>query len=213
MIQLKYIGGARIGIVHATWPFASLTITKEKIELNATILGKFTFLSDDIISIEPYSEFFSRGLKIIHKVPKYNKKIIFWTFQNPGTIIDEIENIGFYDIDKPSMGEYEKDQITVKQKQGGFPLKIPFTIAIIVIWNILIFSDFLNMNPDKIPFGNGAIMALGFVLITSILLLISKDIRKLALKEGRELNDISKFLYFIIFISLFMLTIILVIPK
>jgi hypothetical protein len=208
MTQLKYTGGARIGMSNATWPFATLTVTQEKLELNATILGNFTFFNSDIISIEPYSAFMSSGLKINHNVPTYKEKIIFWTFQNPGSIINEIENIGFFDLDKPSVSQNDRELIIEKQKQGGFPVKVPFAIAVIVIWNVLMLFDFVNFyksDSKGVPIGNGVLCALGFVLGTSILTLISKEFRKLILKEGRELQDISKFLYFIIFISGMML--------
>jgi len=207
MTHLNLTGGARIGMANATWPFASLKVNKDRLDLNTGIVGNLTFRPTDIISIEPYSGFMSSGLKINHKVSKYKDKVIFWTFKNPNVVIRQIQQTGF--LDNTSNVDKEIDEeIIEKQKQGGFPVKIPFAIAVVVIWNILFLFDFLgfsNGNSEGMPFGNGVKMALGFVLIVSILTLISKGFRKIVLKEGRELKDISRFLYFIIFITGFML--------
>jgi len=208
MTQLNLTGGARIGMANATWPFASLKVTKDRLELNATIIGNLVFRPSDIISIEPYSSFMSSGLKINHNVSKYKEKVIFWTFKNTNEVINQIRQTGFLDNTSNSESLTDNNIITERQKQGGFPIKIPFAIAVVVIWNILFlldFLDFFNGNTEGMPLGNGVKMALGFVLITSILTLISSGFRKIVLKEGRELKDISKFLYFIIFICAFML--------
>lgn len=37
MTQLNLTGGARIGMANATWPFASLKVTRERLDLNASI--------------------------------------------------------------------------------------------------------------------------------------------------------------------------------
>ena len=207
MKEINFTGGARIGMANATWPFASLKVSKDRLDLNTGIVGNLTFKPNDIISIEPYSGFLSSGLKINHKVSKYKGKVIFWTFKNPNEIIRQIQQTGF--LDNISNIDNETDSIiTERQKQGGFPLKLPFAIAVIVIWNLLFLIDFLgftNSNSEGMPLGNGIKMALGFVFAISILTLISNGFRKIVLKEGRELKDISRFLYFIIFITGFML--------
>ena len=210
MTQLNLTGGARIGMANATWPFASLKVNKDRLDLNATIVGNLIFRPDDIISIEPYYmiPIIGQGIKINHRIPKYKDKVIFWTFKNPNEVINQIRQTGFLDNTSNSDNVTDNEIIKERQKQGGFPIKIPFAIAVVVIWNILFlldFLDFFNENKEGIPLGNGVKMALGFVLITSILTLISSGFRKLVLKEGRELKDISKFLYFIIFICGFML--------
>ena len=71
MNLVKETGGARIGVANVTWPFATITVTKEQLELNATILGKLVFKSSDIISIDSCSGFMSKGIKINHQVPTY----------------------------------------------------------------------------------------------------------------------------------------------
>ena len=208
MTEIKFTGGARIGMANATWPFASLKVTQDRLDLNATIVGNLVFRPDDIISIEPYSGGLSSGLKINHRVPKYKDKVIFWTFKNPNEIIRQIRQTGFLDNTSSTSNQHDSDIIAERQKQGGFPIKTPFAIAIVVIWNILFLKDFLSStsaDSNGIPFGNGVISALGIVFLTCLFILVSKGFRKLVLREGRELQDISKFLYFIMFICGFMM--------
>ena len=65
--------------------------------------------------------------------------------------------------------------------------------------------DFTNSNKEGLHIGVGVQLALGFVFISCLLLLISEPLRQLILKEGRTLNDIKKFLCFIMLISGLML--------
>ena len=212
MTEIKFTGGARIGMANATWPFASLKVTKDRLELNATIIGNLVFRPADIISIEPFSGGMSSGLKINHRVPKYKDMVIFWTFKNPNEIIHQIRQTGFLD-NNSSTTQANSDIIEARQKQGGFPVKLPFAIGIVVIWNILFIMDFLKNDSESVPLGNGAIGALGIVFLSCLLTLFSKDFRKIVLKEGRELKDISRFLYFLMFISGMMMISILTFPK
>lgn len=208
MNQVKETGGARIGMANATWPFASLKVTKDKLQLNATIIGNLTFKPEDIISLEPYSRFMSSGLKIIHKVPNYKKHIVFWTFGSPSDLINRIEQTGFLTNTDPIDPELEK-QIASAQSNGGFPVKRSAAIAIVIIWNILFFMDFQGFfggAEDGSPIGFGAQFALGFVLLTCVLLLTFEPVRRLILKEGRTIDDIKKFIFFLMFICAFMLT-------
>ena len=120
-----------------------------------------------------------QGIKINHRNPKYKEKVIFWTFKNPNEVIRQIKQTGFFDNTLTTDRQNDSDIIAERQKQGGFPVKIPFAIGIVVIWNILFIMDFLNfssIDSEGIPLGNGAIGALGFVFLSCLLTLISKDL-------------------------------------
>ena len=147
MEQISITGGARIGMSNATWPFATLKVTKDKLDLNATILGNLVFRPEDIISIEPYPGMMSGGIKINHRVSNYKDKVIFWTFKNPNSIINQI---GFLDNRSDSANDHDSKIIVEKQKQGGFPVKIPFAVGIVAIWNILFLMDFLNFSKNDL---------------------------------------------------------------
>lgn len=210
MNQITLTGGAKIGMVSASWPFARLKVSRERLDLNATIVGHYVFKPGDIVSIEPYGiiPVIGRGIKINHRVADYKKKVIFWSFVNPDELIRRIRQTGFLDNTAGPGAQADAGMITARQKQGGFPIRVPYAIAAVVIWNVLLVMDFIRNASSGIEYfgpGKGAIAALAFVFISSVLLRVSGRFRKLVLKDGRGLEDLGMFLYFIIFISGFML--------
>jgi hypothetical protein len=206
MNELKETGGARIGMANATWPFANLTVNENRLTLNASIIGNLTFKPSDIISIETYSviPLLGQGIRIHHKVSNYKDKVVFWTFKNPHELIKKIEETGFLNNTQPISSE-EEQEISKQQSVGGFPIKTWFTIAVVVVWNLLFLYDFQNREEGDLPIGNGAKYALAFVFGTGLLLLVSEPFRRVVLKEGRTLKDIKKFVIFLLFISGIML--------
>ncbi len=203
-------GGARIGMANATYPWADLFVDKDILKINASLIGKLIFRPEDIISIEPYSiiPFLGQGIKINHRVKNYNSKVIFWTLQKPEIVINEIEKVGFFERINSEIS-LEDEEIIKMQQQGSFPIKKSIAIIFVVLWNLLFLSDFIlffqGVNKDMFPFGNGIKMAIGLVMITSILTLISSNFRAIILKEGRDINEIKQFIYFLIVICGFML--------
>jgi len=55
MNQFQLTGGARIGMLHASWPFATLTVTNERLDLNASLIGTYSFTADQLFH-EPYGQ-------------------------------------------------------------------------------------------------------------------------------------------------------------
>jgi hypothetical protein len=209
MNELQLTGGARIGMANATFPFATLKVNKDRLELNASIVGNLTFQPSDIISIEPYTmiPILGQGIKINHKVSGYKERVIFWTFKDPNSVVRQIQETGFLNNQNTSEQKIDKN-IIEKQAKGGFPIKKGFAIVVIVVWNFLFLSDFIPFflsNKEGIPIGNGVLAAIGLLFLTALLSLISADFRRLILKDGRELNDIKKFAIFAMIISGFML--------
>ena len=206
MEKLEITGGARIGLAHATWPFAKFKVSKDKLELNASIVGNLVFQPNDIISIEPYSKFsfLSKGLKINHRITNYDSEVIFWTFENPLTVINQIRQIGFFDNINSSANITETATIQQQQQIGGFPIKKNVAIGLVALWNILFIADYIGTatsEENPLPVGIGATIAVAALFLGSVLALKSKDFSKLILKEGKEIEDIKKFLYFLILFS------------
>nr|WP_315239647.1 hypothetical protein [uncultured Flavobacterium sp.] len=199
-------GGARIGMANASFPFADLYVDKEVLKINASIVGNLVFQPKDIISIEAYSSIpiIGNGIKINHRIEKYNSNVIFWTFKNPNTVIDEIKKTGFLENTNSEIST-EDLKILERQNQGGFPIKKPVAVFFIIAWNLLFLSDIIPfMLQDKkegLPIGIGVKLALGLVFISSVLALVSGKFRGLILKEGREFDDIKKFIYLTAFIT------------
>jgi hypothetical protein len=217
--EVKETGGARIGMMNASWPFAKLQVNKNELKLNVSIMGNLHFTPSDVISIEPYqaNQLLGGGIKINHRVENYNEKVIFQGFGSSKDLISRIRQTGFLDNANTIPADV-RDEIIAMQSKGGFPIKIPAIIAIFVIWNLLFLSDFYKFftgHGKGFPLGIGARSALFFMLLTCVTLLISEPVRKLILKEGRTINDIKVFVYFIMFITGVMLlfSILLSVPK
>lgn len=209
MNELQLTGGARIGMANVTFPFATLKVNKDRLELNASIVGNLTFQPTDIISIEPYTmiPILGQGIKINHKVSNYKERVIFWTFKDPNSVVRQIEETGF--LSKQNLTEQKIDRKIIEQQaKGGLPIKKGFAIGAIIVWNLLFLTDivpFFLGKREGFPIGNGVSIAIGLLFLTALLSLISSDFRRLILKEGRELNDIKKFAIFAMIISGFML--------
>ncbi len=90
--QFSQIGGARIGFINATWPFARLSADRDAIALRCLL--KFTFPRDQIIALSRYRGFTSTGLQIEHRVPRYPGFMLFWTF-NFERLKAELETLGY----------------------------------------------------------------------------------------------------------------------
>lgn len=204
MNELKVTGGARIGFANATWPLVTLTANAHALTVNAGMVGNCIFLPGDVVSIRPYSGFGSSGVEIIHTVKGYSKTVIFWTSDNGNKLIDRIEDTGFFDTDLEAIDAAEVAIIREHQRLGSFPFKWSFFIALGVFWNVFFLLDFYRFFFIKklqgIPLQYGALVAMGGMALTFVLLLVSANFRKLALKKGRQVSDIKSTVVFILII-------------
>ncbi|MFK8104531.1 MAG: hypothetical protein AB8G15_18550 [Saprospiraceae bacterium] len=211
MKPYQLTGGARIGLANATYPFATLKVDQDKLELKVSAIGNFIFTRSDIISIEAYQSLpiLGEGVKINHRVENYHQKIIFWTLKSPSTVIDEIRKTGFLNDDHLVLPEL-RSQIIQQQKQTGSPFKTSVLRFAFIGWNLLVGFDlfkFISSSFSGLPLENGTRIALVLIFGLSLSTLFSKPLQKLFLKEGRNLSDIKRLLYFLMLISSFMLTV------
>lgn len=211
---IKFTGGAYIGFAKASWPLATLEVSRGKLRLNASIIGDLVFSPHDIVSIRPYKGFtlIGGGIEIVHNVEKYNSKVLFLTFGDAAGIIRQIHDTGFT---SNLQDTYPSDIHAIRDHQatGGFPLKKSVAITYIVLWNLLSLGGILMsfITKDSSLFITGASVAVGIIVVSALLLLISKDFAKFVLKEGRTVDSIKKFIFFVLFIGAFMLLQLLVV--
>jgi hypothetical protein len=94
---LSVRGGARIGWLKASWPFATLTVASGCLTLNVILLSRCTFSPDQVVALEPYglAPMLGRGIRIRHNVGKYPRDIIFLCFEDATSLIKKIEACGF----------------------------------------------------------------------------------------------------------------------
>lgn len=204
MNDLDLTGGARVGKLKITFPFASLKVTKDCLELNASVIGNLIFKPSDIISIKPYIKLpiLGQGIQITHKVSTYKDRVIFWTIKDPSAVIEQIHNTGFFDAKTPR-AQIIDSVITTQQSKGGCPIKRDVVIGGIAILNLLILKDFLPFyfGETASPIGKGMLMALLLFFVIAFLSLLSVRFRQLILKEGRRLKDIKRVAVFVTLVS------------
>lgn len=206
MDEVKETGGAYVGIAHATYPFAKLTVDKNKLELNVHIIGRMVFMPGDIESLELDTKRFSlngAGIRIVHNIKSYRSKIIFLPQNNPDSIIRAIRATGFLDNVSP-VPYIIKEEVLALQSGGSFPVKTKAAIIIAVIWNVL---GFYNLAPIFTGSEGGVknanvLLPLGFVFTLCLLLLFSPFVRQFILKDGHNIKDLRYFLYFLIAICM-----------
>ncbi|SDF39366.1 hypothetical protein SAMN05216464_11742 [Mucilaginibacter pineti] len=217
MYQFEETGGATYGRVNASWPFAKLKVTKDKLELNLSLFGNLQFRPADVTSIVPSSNrSFSRGIRINHTVKGYKSIVVFKSFTNTAEFLRKIDETGFL-ANKEPLSVYDDIAITTMQATGGFAMKTSATIAIVAIWNILFLPDIIGLlktggKINPLHFFLGAKLALGFMVSLCAALIVSEPVRNLVLKEGRTFNDIKIFVYFLMLITTMMLVMYIIVP-
>lgn len=209
MDEFKNTGGAKIGILKSSWPFATLTVTRNKLELNVSLIGKFVFLPGDITAITPNRKGYKMGvgIKIYHKIPQYKDEIIFWSAKKPHELVDLVMATGFLNNTVPTFGAQAEAEVRALQSQGGFALKKNVAICLVVLWNIFLIPGFIMMglteNNAAMYMGVGA--ALVMILLFCVLIFAVPAFAAKVLKPGYTVNDVKKFLIFLIIIAVFML--------
>jgi hypothetical protein len=193
-IELR--GGARIGWVNASLPFASMNVTSSRIILNATLLGKYEFRPEDVASIESVGSLplIGRGIRIYHNRADYPAKIIFWTIKNPDTSIDEIRKIGFI----------PKGAVSAAVRDRGFPIRWQTIIIFIVLWNAFMLLDMFRGGAFHPRLGRFALLATVLVFILSVAIWKSESVRKVIIAPGHKLEEIRPFLYLLAFVTGFL---------
>ena len=97
--EFRQIGGARLDGFNATWPFATLSATRE--ELRLACLGRdYTFPRQSIRGLRRHRGIFSVGLRIEHGVASFPPSVVFWAsvfFWTSGfrKLKAQLENLGY----------------------------------------------------------------------------------------------------------------------
>ncbi len=197
--MLKATGGARIGWMNATWPFARLTASAQELSLSGLLLGSYTFSPSDVASLEPFGRvpILGRGVQIIHTNPQYPPKIIFWCFRSPERLIQQIHALGFQ----------PRAPATAVPKRDGIPLRWAFIVSVVVVWNALFVLDGLVPWKEPKPTGPGiyTLLALVLLLLTSVAAARSEAFQALVLKPGRSVSEIRPMLNLVQLISFIVL--------
>lgn len=169
----RWIGGASLGLVDASWPLASLRVNRDRLVLRVLILGTYEFTPEQV------SHFESRwgALRIHHSNPDAPRKVVFGTFARPRRLIAKMAEVGFVP---------RGDEAVVRQRHG-FPVRWWIIVAAILVWNGCFF-----LSNER--------LAVGFMLVMSSLILVSELFQELILEEGRKVGEIRPFLWLLVFV-------------
>jgi hypothetical protein len=194
---LEVTGGARIGWVNATWPFAKLSASAQQLSVSGSLIGRYSFSPDQVAALEPYGSIpiLGSGVRIIHTVPSYPDKIIFWCFGSPKRLIERITALGF----QPRASRADVPQ------RDGMAFRWSFLILLVVIWNALFVLD--GYVPWKEPKGPGpyTLLAVALLFLMAVALNRSSRFQSLVLKPGRSITEVRSVALLVLAVSAIML--------
>ncbi len=174
---VNWTGGASVGGLHASWPFARLSCTAQN--LSIFLFGTYQFSPEQVVRIEPCgSTPLSWGIRIIHINPACPDKVIFYSFVGRDRLLQEIERVGFV----PSASAADLPE------RRGIPWRWAFLIACLVVWNVLFFLD--GSPWERHALGGGAIAAAAAAFLTSLALMFLPAMQSLALKPDRSIDEV-----------------------
>jgi hypothetical protein len=193
----KATGGARIGLMNATWPLASLSVTGEVIRLSVDFLGKYTFTPGQVVAISRYSAIpvLGWGIQIQHTCPDYPQHIVFWCLGDPDKLLAGIQATGFRAQAQPVELPPPKP----------WPIRWQAFLLMILVWNglfMLAIFDFLVSAADRRSFpGPAGLLALGSLFVAALATLFYPPFQRFVLRPGRSVNEIRAPLNLILLIS------------
>ena len=176
--ETSFRGGARIGWLNASWPFAKLTSSRKALALSC--LGSFEFSPAQVVAIEPYRWFLSHGMRIHHNRPDYPEKLVFWNGGDAQAMIREIARSGFVPAGAPG------------KRAPGFALRWSVIILGVLAWNGLLFADgTLDSVQGRHEPGIYTLLAILLLFAGSSALAWSSTVQKLALNPGHVVGEIK----------------------
>ena len=90
---MKFRGSARLGFVHVTWPFASLSLDES--EIRFSVLGQtYVLKKSEVRTLEYQASFFSAGVRIVHSNPLLESPVFFRPW-SPQQVIAVAKKLGY----------------------------------------------------------------------------------------------------------------------
>jgi hypothetical protein len=189
--QITATGGARVGWINATWPFARLTISATHLQLAS--LGTYDFTPQQVVSLERYGSIpvLGNGIRISHNRPDYPPKIIFWTLGSPTKLLEKIAETGFSPSALPGSAP----------ERSGFPVRWSAIAIALILWNGLFFLDDNGSASSRHELGLGAFIAILLAFFLSWAVRASEWLQGLVLREGHSVGEIKSFLLLLQLVS------------
>jgi hypothetical protein len=182
MDEVSFRGGARIGWINASWPFARLTSAANRLTLVS--LGQYEFTPEQVASIERYSSLplLGSGIRINHNRSDYPEKLIFWCVGNREQTIAQIDQSGFRPKGQPGV------------RAAGFPIRWSVVIVLAILWNAFFMLDSALSSAQWRGSGPFVLLALLLVLGFATAVQVSTPLQHLVLRKGHYVGEIKAFL-------------------
>jgi hypothetical protein len=190
MNRVSFTGGAQIGWMGATWPFAQLTVTPQ--ELTLSCLGKYVFSPQQVTSFEKIGRipFFSSSIQIHHNCEDYPAKMVFHSTGNRDVLLSQIRKTGFVCAG------------TAGRTVRGHPLRWVAIILLVALWNGLFALDHARhdwqLQHQIGPFSG---VAVALLFLVALALPKSAELQQFVLKPGRSFKEIQSFVRLLQLIS------------
>lgn len=104
MAAIAFRGAVWIGGLSATWPFATLTVAKDRLTLASTKTrwaiwdwGRYDFSPSQVVSIKRFGflPIIAWGIRVNHNRWDIPRRVVFWTLGSREEIITSISTAGF----------------------------------------------------------------------------------------------------------------------
>jgi hypothetical protein len=181
MREVSFTGGARVGWVNATWPFARLSADGRTLTL-ASLVGTYEFKPQQVVSLAAYGVLpvFGQGVRIHHNRGDYPAKLVFWCFGSPDSVLADIRGTGFI-----AKGEDIP-------RAPGWPVRWLVLLAAFVAWNVLFYAD-AHLPPPRPQHAPGglALLAMALLFAATLALRLSAGFQRFVLNPGHSLGEIQ----------------------
>ena len=146
---VSFTGGASVGEIQGTFPFATLFVSANQLTLHF-FFDTYKFYPDRVASLE----IDSGAIRINHTVSEYPSEILFATVSSSLEVLDRIQRLGFLPSASP-INIVRREDSPIRPL-AGFIGGCIFTLLWLKDTNLLtliITEQFLNYRPNLLYFG------------------------------------------------------------
>lgn len=184
--RISQRGGAQVGWLSASWPFASIQIAPGSLTVSA--LGTYAFVPSEVHAVESIGSIpiLTTGIRVHHTRPDYPEKIVFYSMGGRDKLLEAASAAGF-PVGQQSL-----------ETKRGFPVKVSAIVVFVLLWNALFLLD-RGGNPfnNSDSLGPYSFLALALVFAVATLTPRSPRLQELILRDGHDIGEIRGFLRFL----------------
>lgn len=187
MPQESFRGGASLGGMSASWPFARLAVSPDCLCLSAA-WDSVAFAPEEVVALEPYASIplIAGGIRIVHNRQDCSKRVVFFCFGSGARLREKITACGFLPCGQP------------RARAPGFVLRWWVVIAFVLVWNVLMLAG--HPFAARQPMDGWADMAAAFFMTFGFMLALLKSpwLQAKALRDGHHIGEIRPVLHFLL---------------